>query len=86
MDQHIDISVCAHAACWSILRHYSERYTTYREFLTHDITMMAQEFNPGGLVPSKGLECHTLSGFSKKPVPILFTVARDKRGTADLSF
>jgi hypothetical protein len=56
MDQHIDISVCAHAACWSILRHYSERYSIYREFYTHDITMMAQQFNPGGLVPSKGLE------------------------------
>jgi hypothetical protein len=56
MDQHADISVCAHAACWSILRHYSERYHIYREFLTHDITVMAHEFNPGGLVPSKGLE------------------------------
>lgn len=56
MDQHIDISVCAHVACWSILRHYSERYSIYREFLTHDITMMAQEFNPGGLVPSNGLK------------------------------
>lgn len=56
MDQHVDISVCAHAACWSILRHYSERYTAHREYLTHDITMMAQQFDPGGLVPSKGLE------------------------------
>lgn len=56
MDQHIDISVCAHAACWSILRHYSEKYTLYQEFLTHDITMMAQQFDPGGLVPSKGLQ------------------------------
>lgn len=56
MDQHIDISVCAHAACWSILRHYSERYSTYQEHLTHDVTLMAQRHNPGGLVPSKGLE------------------------------
>jgi hypothetical protein len=56
MDQHIDISVCAHAACWSILRHYSERYTLYPEFLTHDITLMTQQFDPGGLVPSKGLQ------------------------------
>jgi hypothetical protein len=55
MDQHIDIAVCAHVACWSILRHYSERFSVYREFLTHDITMMAQEFDPGGLVPSLGL-------------------------------
>lgn len=56
MDQHIDISVCAHTACWAVLRHYSERYNVYREYLTHDITMMAQEFDPGGLVPSKGLQ------------------------------
>lgn len=56
MDQHIDISVCAHAACWSILRHYSEKYTVYREFLTHGITLMTQQFDPGGLVPSKGLQ------------------------------
>jgi hypothetical protein len=56
MDQHIDIAVCAHVACWSILRHYSECYSIYREFLTHDITLMAQQFDPGGLVPSKGLE------------------------------
>jgi hypothetical protein len=56
MDQHVDISVCAHAACWSILRHYSERYSTYREYLTHDITTMAHEFDPGGLVPARGLQ------------------------------
>ena len=56
MDQHIDISVCAHAACRSILRHYSESWSIYREFLTHDITLMAQQFDPGGLVPSKGLQ------------------------------
>ncbi len=56
MDQHNDISVGAHAAWWSILRHYSERYSIYREFHTYDITLMAQEFNPGGLVPSNRLE------------------------------
>ncbi|HJV72732.1 MAG TPA: hypothetical protein VJ654_00795 [Noviherbaspirillum sp.] len=55
MDQHVDISVCAHTACWSILRHYSERYNIYREFHVHDITLMAQPYNPGGLVPSNGL-------------------------------
>jgi len=56
MDQHNDISVCAHAACWSILRHYSVSYNIYREFLTYDITLMAQQFDPGGLVPSRGLQ------------------------------
>lgn len=59
MDQHRDIGVCAHAACWSILRHYSERYSVYKEFLTNDITIMAQEFNPGGLVPSEGLDLNS---------------------------
>lgn len=56
MDQHNDISVCAHAACWSILRHYSERYTMHREFLVHDITLMAQYHDPGSILPSKGLD------------------------------
>jgi hypothetical protein len=55
MAQHSDIAVCAHVACWAILRHYSERYAVHREYLTHDITMMAQEFPPGGVVPSLGL-------------------------------
>jgi hypothetical protein len=55
MSQHSDISVCAHAACWAILRHYSERFPRYAEFLTYDITRMAHEFDPGGLLPSVGL-------------------------------
>lgn len=56
MDQHTDISVCAHVACWSILRHYSERYPQHRELLMHDVTVMAHQFNPGGLVPANGLD------------------------------
>jgi hypothetical protein len=55
MSQHMDISVCAHAACWGMLRHYSERFSKYAEFLTYDITRMAHEFDPGGLLPSAGL-------------------------------
>lgn len=55
MNQHTDISVCAHTACWSILRHYSERYNRYAEYLTYDITRMAHAFDPGGLVPASGL-------------------------------
>jgi hypothetical protein len=84
MDQHLDIAVCAHVACWAILRHYSERYTVYREFLTHDITLMAQEFNPGGLVPSKGL---TISNAERvfqeaNTFPLLIS----KSGPLDLQF
>jgi hypothetical protein len=55
MYQHRDIQVCAHVACWAILRHYSERYGSYAERLTHDVTRMAYAFDPGGLLPSKGL-------------------------------
>lgn len=58
MSQHTDIAVCAHVACWSILRHYSERFSKYAEFLTHDITRMAHEFDPGGMLPSTGLHVH----------------------------
>jgi len=55
MQQHTDIAVCAHVACWSILRYYSERFSGHREYLIHDITQMASQHDPGGLLPSRGL-------------------------------
>lgn len=55
MQQHSDIAVCAHTACWAILRHYSERYSLYREVLVHDISRLGREFDPGGLLPSMGI-------------------------------
>ena len=58
MAQHADIAVCAHVACWAILRHYSEQYAQHRELLMHDITMLAQPFDPGGLKPSLGLNLY----------------------------
>jgi hypothetical protein len=86
MDQHIDISVCAHAACWSVLRHYSERYNIYREYLTHDITMMAHEFNPGGLVPSKGLQVSHAERVFQEAGTFPVHIARGKNGVNDVSF
>ena len=86
MDQHIDISVCAHAACWSILRHYSERYSNYREFLTHDITLMAHDFDPGGLIPSKGLEVSHAEHVFQEAGTFPIHVARDTNKAADPSF
>ena len=58
MAQHADIAVCAHVACWAILRHYSEQYAQHRELLVHDITMLAKPFDPGGLTPSLGLNLY----------------------------
>lgn len=55
MAQHTDIAVCAHVSCWAILRHYSERFPQHRELLIHEITKLAQQFDPGGLTPSLGL-------------------------------
>lgn len=55
MQQHTDIAVCAHTACWAILRHYSERYSLYREVLVHDVSRLGREFDPGGLLPSLGI-------------------------------
>ena len=84
MDQHQDIAVCAHVACWSMLRHYSEKYNIYREFLTHDITLMAHDFDPGGLLPAKGLQVsHVERVFQKADTyPLLIR----KKGAGDLSF
>jgi hypothetical protein len=84
MDQHVDIAVCAHAACWSILSHYSERHTTYREYLTHDITTMAHEFNPGGLIPSRGLQVSHAERVFQKAGTFPIVVAR--RLASDPSF
>jgi hypothetical protein len=86
MDQHIDISVCAHAACWSILRHYSERYNVYREFLTHHITLMAQQFDPGGLIPSKGLEVSHAERVFQEAGTFPVHVTRDNKKASDPSF
>jgi hypothetical protein len=86
MDQHVDISVCAHSACWSILRHYSESYNIYPEFLTYDITTMAHEFDPGGLVPSKGLQMSHAERVFQEAGTFPVHIARGKSGTADLSF
>lgn len=86
MDQHIDISVCAHAACWSILRHYSECYSAYREHLTHDITTMAQQFDPGGLVPSRGLVLTQAERVFQEAGTFPVIVARDQSNPADASF
>ena len=86
MDQHIDISVCAHAACWSILRHYSERYNVYREFLTHDITLMAHQFDPGGLIPSKGLEVSHAERVFQEAGTFPVHVTRDTKRASDPSF
>ena len=58
MAQHRDISVCSHVCCWAILRYYSETYPQHREYLLHDITKLAAPFDPGGLVPSLGINVH----------------------------
>lgn len=86
MDQHIDISVCAHAACWSILRHYSERYSSYREYHTHDITMLAQQFDPGGINPSRGLALSHAERVFQEAGTFPVIVARDTNGPDDPAF
>lgn len=55
MAQHVDIAVCAHVSCWAILRYYSEAFPQHQEYLVHDITKLVAPFDPGGLVPSLGL-------------------------------
>lgn len=56
MDQHVDIAACAHVACWAVLRHYSQSYSQYREYLIYEIAKLATGFEPGGISPSRGLD------------------------------
>lgn len=55
MAQHRDIAVCSHVCCWAILRYYSETFPRHREYLLHDVTKLSAPFDPGGLVPSLGI-------------------------------
>ena len=41
--------------CWSILRYYSETFPQHPEYLLYEITKLAAPFDPGGLVPSLGI-------------------------------
>jgi hypothetical protein len=84
MSQHVDISVCAHVSCWAILRHYSERYAEHRELLLHDITMMAQQFDPGGLTPALGLNVSEAERIFQAAGTYPVIVA--KKHAADLGF
>jgi hypothetical protein len=86
MDQHEDISVCAHAACWSILRHYSESFSNYRERLLHDITVMASPFDPGGLLPSQGLALFNAERIFQQAKAFPVIIARELNNPGDLSF
>lgn len=86
MDQHEDISVCAHAACWSILRHNSESYNTYRERLLHDVTVMAHPFDPGGLVPSQGLALFNAERIFQQADAFPVIIARELGNPSDYSF
>ena len=55
MAQPTDIAVCAHVSCWAIFRYYSDRFAQYREHLIGEMAKLASPFDPGGLVPSLGL-------------------------------
>jgi len=77
MNQHTDISVCAHTACWSILRHNSNRYRKYSEFLTHDVTRMANIQDTGGLFPSSGLTVADAEMVFRNAGMFPWTLARD---------
>lgn len=79
MAQHTDISVCAHVACWAILRHYSERFSQHREFLIQDVTRLAAQFDPGGLTPALGLTVYEAERIFKAVdcFPLLVTKGED---------
>jgi len=86
MQQHRDISRCAHAACWAILRHFSERFSAYAEHLLYDITNMAHPFNPGRLAPSLGLDIMQADRIFHQAGVFPLLVAHDDQYAIDTSF
>ena len=65
MAQHSDFAVCAHVSCWAVLHHYSERFSQQRELLLYEITRLTKSFDPGGLVPSLGLDIYEVERIFK---------------------
>ena len=64
-----------------------ERYAaSYREYFTHDITIMAHEFNPGGLVPSKGLQMAHAERVFQEAGTFPIHIVRGNAGVADQAF
>ncbi|MCB2264023.1 MAG: hypothetical protein LGR52_13980 [Candidatus Thiosymbion ectosymbiont of Robbea hypermnestra] len=55
MGQDTDVTVCAHSALWSCLRHFSQRYPEYPEIHPYEITQLTTDFSRGRLIPSQGL-------------------------------
>jgi len=84
MQQHSDIAVCAHTACWAVLRHYSERYTLYPEVLVHDISLKGRDFESGGLLPSLGITARDaeriFAAFGTYPLLVHGSEPEDEKG------
>ena len=84
MAQHADISVCAHVSCWAILRHYSERFSSHKEFLLHDVTKLSANVDPGGITPSLGLNIFEAERIFQAAT--CYPVHVYKKGDDDLQF
>ncbi len=69
ISQDTDVTVCAHAVAWTVIRYYSQKYKEYGEFKAYDIVELIQDRSMGRLIPSRGLtmgqisEIFTMAGF-----------------------
>lgn len=61
ISQDTDVTICAHAACWSCCRYFSERYPTYREIHPYQITQLNTDLSGGRLLPSRGLMMYNVA-------------------------
>ena len=61
MGQDTDVTVCAHAAIWTILRYFSQRYHYYQEIHPYQISKLTKDVSAGRLIPSKGLTLSQIS-------------------------
>lgn len=79
MQQHTDIAVCAHVACWSILRYYSERFSGNREYLIHDMAEMASQYDQGGCYHPVACMSARLRGYWQRVVSIRTSIPGQRR-------
>lgn len=55
MSQDADVTRCAHVACWSIFRYFSQQFRRCREVWPYELSELTSNYAFGRLIPSKGM-------------------------------
>jgi len=55
ISQDTDVTVCAHAVAWMIIRYFSQKHHSYQERTPFELVKLIQDQRHGRIIPSSGL-------------------------------